>query len=158
MLNYGSTLFFGNYEGIENIRPFSADKQYNAGEWFYNPSNKNIYQVCNVIPKNSSIETAIKSSYRVDIYIDSENIPSNSLVLKTDGDNTYLYQHKENGEDVKVTSYPIYADFVYETEELLLTITGTTQTLRESNIQLDVQDNSLINSLIDKLLYSVRLN
>ena len=92
-------------------------------------------------------------------YFNNENIPSNSLVLKLDsGNNIHLYQHKENGEDIKVTSYPIYADFVYETEELLLTITGTTQTLRESNIQLDVQDNSLINSLIDKLLYSVRLN
>ena len=68
--------------------------------------------------------------------------------------------HKATGKNnyKEVKSYPIYADFVYEAKELLLTITGVTQTLREHSTQLQVQDNSLINSLVDKILYSVRLN
>lgn len=52
----------------------------------------------------------------------------------------------------------LHSDFVYEAEELYLTVTGTTQTLRESVVQLDVQNNDLINSIVDKLIYSVRSN
>jgi hypothetical protein len=68
------------------------------------------------------------------------------------GNTTTLHKGQE------VVSYPVYADFVYEPDELLLTITGVTYGLRESTTQLQVQDNSLINSLVDKLLYSVRFN
>ena len=73
---------------------------------------------------------------------------------KLDAEGEQIIAHKGK----EVISYPVYADFVYEPEELLLTITGVTITLRENKTQLQVQDNSLINSLVDKLLYSVRFN
>ena len=74
--------------------------------------------------------------------------------LAFDEDDKPIMEHKGQ----EVVSYPVYADFVYEPDELLLTITGVTYGLRENTTQLQVQDNSLINSLVDKLLYSVRFN
>ncbi len=47
-------------------------------------------------------------------------------------------------------------DYAYVSEPVELQITGITKTLREQSMQLTVQNNQTINSLVDKLLYSIR--
>ena len=174
-LNYGTNLFFGDYNQVASIADYSTSKSYKGGDWFYDstsslPNNRGykVYQVGKAIKQGTTLSDAKKSAYRVDVYYNA------TIANLSDGDlyvsSGKLYQKYTqaatdvNGDPISIAtgkeiySYPIYADFVYEPDELLLTITGVTQTLRENKTQLQVQDNSLINSLVDKLLYSVRFS
>lgn len=183
ILNYGNTLFFGDYSKAKNIAAYSSTKNYVAGDWFYDDTavissgmGYKVYQVVVPIKSGTTLANAKKSAHRVDVYYEAtiSNLSDNDLYIK----DSKLYQKyttlsvdkdgnpvkDENGKQVyiaagkEIYSYPVYADFVYDSSELLLTVTGVTQTLRENSTQLQVQDNSLINSLVDKLLYSVRFN
>lgn len=171
-LNYGSTLFFGDYSGIKDLAEYDSTRGYKAGEWFYgdeiDPDDKigakkrghKVYQVASNIEKNTTLTDALKLAYRVDVYINMDSlddlndnelcVDSGKFGQKTTINSVSTFQ--------EITSVPVYMDFVYEAQELILNITGTTQTLRENKTQLQVQDNSLINSLVDKLLYSVRFD
>lgn len=129
----------------------------------FTAGNLNVGDLC-IISKANYIEN-LKDIDQYDTIEDDdkkEELDEKYAALNAQLPNTIFCQvtNKASGKNnyQAVKSYPIYADFVYEAKELLLTITGVTQTLRENSTQLQVQDNSLINSLVDKILYSVRLN
>ena len=151
---------------------YDSSRGYKAGEWFYgekiDPENKigaqkrgyKVYQVASNIEKNTTLANALKLAYRVDVYINMDSLDDlndNELCVVS---GQFGQKTTKNSVSVlqEITSVPVYVDFVYEPQKLILNITGTTQTLRENNTQLQVQDNSLINSLVDKLLYSVRFD
>ncbi len=88
--------------------------------------------------------------------INKERLTNSTFRLTFDRKIPYFQFHGTTFTDTNPQQELIILDYVYVSEPVELQITGITKTLREQSMQLTVQNNQTINSLVDKLLYSIR--
>jgi len=88
--------------------------------------------------------------------INKERLTNSTFRLTLDRKIPYFQFHGTTFTDTDPQQKLTILDYAYVSEPVELQITGITKTLREQNMQLTVQNNQTINSLVDKLLYSIR--
>jgi len=88
--------------------------------------------------------------------INKERLTNNTFRLTLDKKIPYFQFHGTTFTNTDPQQKLTILDYAYVSEPVELQITGITKTLREQNMQLTVQNNQTINSLVDKLLYSIR--
>lgn len=88
--------------------------------------------------------------------INKERLTNSTFRLTLDRKIPYFQFHGTTFTDTNPQQELTILDYAYVSEPVELQITGITKTLREQSMQLTVQNNQTINSLVDKLLYSIR--
>lgn len=88
--------------------------------------------------------------------INKERLTNSTFRLTLDKKIPYYQFHGTTFTDTDPQQELTILDYAYVSEPVELQITGITKTLREQSMQLTVQNNQTINSLVDKLLYSIR--
>jgi hypothetical protein len=88
--------------------------------------------------------------------INKERLTNSTFRLTLDRKIPYFQFHGTTFTNTDPQQELIILDYAYVSEPVELQITGITKTLREQSMQLTVQNNQTINSLVDKLLYSIR--
>lgn len=88
--------------------------------------------------------------------INKERLTNSTFRLTLDKKIPYFQFHGTTFTNTDPQQELTILDYAYVSEPVELQITGITKTLREQSMQLTVQNNQTINSLVDKLLYSIR--
>ena len=98
-------------------------------------------------------ESVLSEQYSI---INKERLTNSTFRLTLDKKIPYFQFHGTTFTNTDPQQKLTILDYAYVSEPVELQITGITKTLREQNMQLTVQNNQTINSLVDKLLYSIR--